>query len=209
MRTKIFFSALFAMVALSISAQSDYSTLLDKTMEKLSSGDCEGAQKLYNAYKELSGSPSSYVESKIRECSEKGNKYKVGEAMDMNVNYSLTNESTGQKKIFSDKLHGQIAYVDNSGNHGIAVYYYGSGNLTDPFDGILIHLGWLPTYSEFQQILPNLYKLGFEEGDEFWTRNSNDSQTYKCVKIGRNGQCTTVYKDKEKGSSGILLKGNF
>ena len=197
------------MVGCSINAQSDYSNYLNKALEKLEAGECESAQRFYNIYKELSGSQSSYVESRIQECSEKGKKYKIGEAMDMNVNYSLTNETTGTKKSFSNKFHGQIAYVDNSGNHGMAVYYYGSGNLTDPFDGILIPLGWLPTYSEFLQFLPNLYKLGFEEGDEFWTRSSNDSQTYKCVKIGRNGQCTTVYRDKEKGSSGILLKGNF
>ena len=59
------------MVGCSINAQSDYSNYLNKALEKLEAGECESAQRFYNIYKELSGSQSSYVESRIQECSEK------------------------------------------------------------------------------------------------------------------------------------------
>lgn len=52
-------------------AQSDASEYLKKAMQKLESGDCDGAQRMYNVYKELTSESVGYIEKAIQECTRK------------------------------------------------------------------------------------------------------------------------------------------
>lgn len=68
MRTKLFLIAVCTFCVATSVAQSDYSNYLDDSMKELGKGNCEGAQKLYNVYKELSGQSKPSVQTLINEC---------------------------------------------------------------------------------------------------------------------------------------------
>ena len=55
-------------IAFNVNAQTDDSTYLNKTIERLEAGDCQGAQRFYNVYKELSNRSVKYLEKSIDEC---------------------------------------------------------------------------------------------------------------------------------------------
>lgn len=134
MKTKLFLFALFAMVALSVSAQSDYSNYLNKAMSKIDEGDCASAKKFYNVYKELSGKSVSSLELLIEDCiGDTAKHYAVGD------------------KIIIDKNIYKVAYVEDNGKHGFAVCEMGSGPLTDD----MLKNRLIPTLSEFDLIKEN------------------------------------------------------
>lgn len=68
MRTKLFLIAVCTFCVTTLVAQSDYSNYLDESMKELGKGNCEGAQKLYNVYKELSGQSKPSVQVLIDDC---------------------------------------------------------------------------------------------------------------------------------------------
>lgn len=68
MRTKLFLIAVCTFCVATSVAQSDYSNYLDDSMKELGKGNCEGAQKLYNVYKELSGQSKPSVQTLIDDC---------------------------------------------------------------------------------------------------------------------------------------------
>lgn len=49
-------------------AQDDYSFYLQKARQSLAEGDCDGAQRSYNVYKELSGYRNTSIEESIYDC---------------------------------------------------------------------------------------------------------------------------------------------
>lgn len=67
MKTKLLF-AFCVLFVCNLAAQSDYSSYLDQSMDELGKGNCEGAQKWYNVYKELSGETKSSVQTLIDDC---------------------------------------------------------------------------------------------------------------------------------------------
>lgn len=213
MKNKLFLLAFFCMCAIGMNAQSDSQYYLAQAWECLNSENCDGAQRNYDVYKQMTGKRNSSLEGAIQNCmrtkSSSTKRYKIGDDMPITLNYTIAKSSTGVEKMHSSKFIGRIVYLDNSGEHGKACYNYGSGNLTEAFDGMLLGLRLIPTYEEFRKLIPNLIKLGFEEGDEFWTRTSNDSQTYKCIRLGIDGRSSAIYKDKDTGYSGILIIANF
>lgn len=87
MNKRNFFLILFLTLAYCGNSQSDYSTYLDKAMEKISVGDCEGAQRLYNVYKELTKRQNETLESSIEDCLM--NRHAEGGIL----NYSINNVS--------------------------------------------------------------------------------------------------------------------
>ena len=68
MKTKLVFLAMFAMIALTVNAQSEYDVYLQKARQRLAEGDCEGARKNYNVYKELTQKTDKSLERGIAEC---------------------------------------------------------------------------------------------------------------------------------------------
>lgn len=68
MRTKLFLVIVCSLCVANMHAQSDYSNYLDDSMKELGTGNCEGAQKLYNVYKELSGQSKPSVQTLIDDC---------------------------------------------------------------------------------------------------------------------------------------------
>lgn len=67
MKTKLLV-AFCVLFVCNLAAQSDYSSYLDQSMNELGKGNCEGAQKWYNVYKELSGETKSSVQTLIDDC---------------------------------------------------------------------------------------------------------------------------------------------
>ncbi len=149
MRTKAIIFALLTAISVSLSAQSDYSSYLNKALEKLDAGDCDDAQKWYNVYKELSGETKPSVQVLIDDCkSAKVKKYSIGE------------------KIQIEGTKFKVAYLDPSKEHGFAVYERTSSKTIDnsvKFYGN----AHLITLSELNQIIPNRLLLGLR--GSYWT----------------------------------------
>lgn len=197
--------------------QSDYSEYINKAIEKLEAGDCVAAQKFYNMYKELSGQTSSNLEKRLIDClKEDKQTYHIGDIMPMtyhqNVKFTYLSGKE-ENKEFKNQYKGRIAFLEDGGEHGFAVYYIGPGHLTQTveFGGKVVHsLPWpVPSLSEFQLMMPNIDILGIKEGEEFWTSSSNDAQNYRCIKFIQDNKTTYTYRDKDKENSGILILSWF
>lgn len=159
MKTKIILIATFAIIAVNLNAQSDYSTYLNKAMENLEEGDCKSAQKYYNVYKELSGDVKPALEVLLEDCVS-GQKSTVRK-------YSIND------KIKIGEFLYRVAYVEEDSIHGLAIYDYGSGPLTNE----MITGRKLPTRSEMSLIYPNRKKLNLLENVSYWTIEHH-SKTY-------------------------------
>ena len=153
MKTKSFFLALFAITSLCLNAQSDYSNYLNKAMEKLDEGDCSSAQKFYNVYKELSGTSVSSIEVLIADCSRGSKKA-----------YAINDKITIGNYIY------RVAYTEDQGVHGFAIYDYGAGPLTDQ----MIKNRQLPTRSEMGIIAEKAKELKLDGGLYYWTLDKKD-----------------------------------
>lgn len=68
MKTKVFCIILLSLSTILIFAQSDYSKDLNTAIEKLTEGDCNGAQTYYNIYKGMTGEAKPYLEKQINDC---------------------------------------------------------------------------------------------------------------------------------------------
>lgn len=184
MKAKIIIFVAFAAVALSASAQSDYSSYLNQAMAKLEAGDCEAAQKLYNVYKDLSGESKPSVQVLIDDCSQKKEDkiYKIND------------------KIQINSLTYKVIYIEDKGKHGFAVCDYGSGPITDE----MITGRKLPTRSEMKIIYKNRHKIKLIDG-YYWTIDEYDK--------GQNYYLSFYYNDwkyaSRTSSKGLLLMYRF
>lgn len=153
MKAKTLFVLILTAIAINCNAQSDYSTYLNKAREKIEAGDCEGAQKFYNVYKELSGQTSSSLEKSISDCNKQKNSQKT---------YSIGDDA----KDFIGREGYKIAYLDASGKHGFAIKY---DSYTEfPHGYALPEYGRLgPTIAELRMMNANRYNLGLS--GEYWS----------------------------------------
>ena len=160
MRTRLFYFALFAIVAINANAQSDNSYYLNTALEKLKAGDCESAQKFYNVYKDLSGSSISSVEVLIADCSRKAS-----------VKYAIND------KIKVGDLLYRVAYIEDDGKHGFAIYDYGSG----PINEQMITERKLPTRAEMNLLYPHRKELNLLLDISYWTNDiALPKENYSC-----------------------------
>lgn len=140
MKKIVLTSLLFAAFAFTAHAQTDdYSKYLNKAMEKLEAGDCAGAQKLYNVYKELVGKPVSSVEVLIDDC-QRDKPYAVGE------------------KIMLDGEEYRVAYIRDGGKHGLAVMEKGWSVIRGPGGNLYtryVERKEIPTLKELELIYAN------------------------------------------------------
>lgn len=180
MKTKTLLFTFFAMVTFTMSAQTDYSSYLNKAMEKLEAGDCVGAQKMYNVYKDLTGKSMPSVESLLEDCKQEKT-VSVGDSIQVgNMEY-------------------QVAYVRDGGKHGLAIanrnwnsiYHYG-------YQTSITRKG-VPTLEELRLIYANRDIIRLY--DIYWSCTSCDSKgsgdphfiikdfstgSEKCVNYGSN-----------------------
>lgn len=150
MKTKLFLFALLAIYSFFVSAQSNnsYQSYLDKAMSSLEKGDCKKALKWYNMYKNLSGKTVSSVELLIQDCE--------------NSNSAPTYAINDKIKV-GDYIY-TIAYIEDGGAHGFAIYDCGVGNLTSE----MIKDRKVPTYAEMKIIAQNADILKLERTKYYW-----------------------------------------
>lgn len=144
MKTRTIIFTVFATVILSASAQVDYSSYLNKALEKLEAGDCESARKSYNVYKELSGKSALSVEELISDCNQ-NRTYRLGDVIDL----------SGKKYI--------VVYIRDNGKHGYAVCDMG----WDYMKRENISRKDIPTLPELKQIYAN--RDAVRMYDIYWT----------------------------------------
>lgn len=154
MKAKLYLLAFFCACVLDMNAQSNYSSYLNKALEKLEIGDCESAQKFYNVYKDLSGDEKTSVQVIIDDCLQKLNSEKV---------YAIND------KIQVNSLTYKVIYIEDEGKHGFAVCDYGSGPIKDD----MISARRLPTRSEMKIIYQNRRKIKLTDG-YYWTIDEYD-----------------------------------
>lgn len=148
MTTRRILLAIFAMLALIVNAQFDYSSYLNKTLEKLESGDCESAQKFYNVYKDLSGETKPSVQALIDNCNQE-NKCRIG------------------GKIIVDGEEYTIAHLVGNKNHGFAIRDIGVISLCVPSTLEYLKKQMIPSLDEMKIIYNNNDNLGFT--GKYWT----------------------------------------
>ena len=158
MKTKLFVIVVFIMMAHISSAQSDdYQKYLDKALSSLENGNCDAAKKWYDVYKELTGKTVSSVEVLIQDCkpTSSAKKYAIND------------------KIEIDGFLYRVAYIEDDGAHGFAIYDFGAGPITEE----MINNRKLPTKSEMALIAENADTLKLLKGEYYWTidRYSNSN----------------------------------
>ena len=185
MKAKAIFLVLFAMVANMANAQSDYSNYLDESLSEISKGNCEGAQKLYNVYKEMSGSEKPSVQILIDDCNKKN---------DENRLYKINDKIEKEGKIY------KVAHIEDKGRHGFAICDMGGGSITND----MITNRQLPTRSELKIILRNRRKINVTSG-KYWTMDQSESGHYFYWDNG----WSDWFSGSQSDSHGILLMYRF
>ena len=166
MKAKLLISVLLVMMACAVYAQ-DYSSYLNKAMEKLEAGDCRGAQNLYNVYKELSGKSMSSVEVLIADCNRSSEKtYSVGDTMHVG------------KEVY------EVAFVRDGGRHGFAICNLGWGYLSSYKNNISRQE--IPTLDEL--------KIIYQSRDILRMYNKYWSRTH-CENCGHSKDCCFAILD--------------
>lgn len=179
MKTKLFLFALLATFALSVSAQSDdYQKYLDKALSNLENGNCDAAKKMYDVYKELTGKTVSSVEVLIQDCkpTSSAKKYAIND------------------KIEIDGFLYRVAYIEDDGAHGFAIYDFGAGPITDE----MINNRKLPTKSEMALIAENADTLKLLKGEYYWTIDRY-SNTSNCTYDLLSGNINNSYHSSARG----------
>lgn len=178
MITKLSLLAIFALFVFNVSAQSDYSSYLNKAMEKLELGDCTTARKFYNVYKELSGKSVLSVEELISDCSRVSG-YKLGDT------------------ITVDDRKYTVVYIRDNGQHGYAVLDKG---WTTMYRENVTRKD-VPTLYELKQIYNNRDVVRMY--DIYWTCTESDKKSgyYVCMDFS-----TGTTKDGERTGSANFAK---
>lgn len=185
MKTKMIFLSLIVACTLAVHAQSDYESYINKAMEKLEIGDCEGAQKYYNVFKDLSNTTKASIEVLINDCKQN---------MIANKVYAINDKITIDGNIY------KVTHIEDKGKHGFAICDMGSGPLTKE----MITKRMLPTRSEMKIIIRNRTRINLTRGD-YWTidKQSNyDAYYWSCA------WSDWYYTDMDK-SKGILYIYRF
>lgn len=108
MKTIIWLVATIAVMVLShdLYAQDDYGFYLQKAQQRLAEGDCDGAQRNYNVYKELTGIENADLENGINECQERKVKV-IQQNQELRIQYEIL-----KKKIYnlSDAKAKDVCY---------------------------------------------------------------------------------------------------
>lgn len=142
-------------IAVSVSAQTNYSEYLDKALKELEDGNCDAAQKFYNVYKELVGKTITSVEVLLADCG-KAPTYKVGDYI----------------KVGDEKY--QVAYIRDSGKHGLAVLNKGWQSMYGKNDIYITRKG-VPTLEEMKLIYSNRDIVRLY--DIYWTCTKKDNSS--------------------------------
>lgn len=142
-------------MAVCVSAQSDYSSYLSKAMEKIEVGDCDGAERFYNVYKELTGKSVSSLEKQIADCKKE---FHLGDVIDVN----------GEKYI--------VAHLMNNKLHGFAIKDIGVNNLALPHTLRYLREDKIPTLDEMRIIFKNNEKIGLT--GRYWTSSVYQQDGY-------------------------------
>lgn len=187
MKTKTFLLALFIIVPFCMYAQNDYASYLDKAMSKYEEGDCVAARKFYNVYKELSGKTVSSMEELLNGCKSKSG-------------YAIND------KIKVGDYYYSVAYTENNGEHGLAVYDWGEGPITSK----MIRKRQLPSEQELNLISSNAYKINLP-CDHYWTRDkaSLNSDYYYRVILMCGTSCEYSSDRGKRNNYRILLIHRF
>ena len=163
----------------------DYDRFLQRAQQRLDEGDCDGAQKNYNVYKELSGKTLSSFEVLIEDCLAE-NHFRIGDIIDVN----------GEKYI--------IAYLSENHQHGFAIKDEGIKCMTTSY----VDDHKIPSLEEMNIIYKNNAKIGLT--DIYWTRTRNynrysNNNYYYTIDFLSGEQGTS----KETVKNGILLIHRF
>ena len=127
----------------------DYNWYLQRVLQRIDEGDCEGAQKNYNVYKELSGKTIASVEEMIKDCA---GEYRIGNTISVN----------GENYI--------IAYLMENKQHGFAIKDVGVQNLVNQQEREYIRDKRIPTLEEMKIIYQNNANIGLT--GTYWTRST-------------------------------------
>lgn len=139
MKKRIIFIIMLTLVALTNYAQTDPTTYLNWTRERLEVGDCEGAQKWYNVYTRTTGNRNMSVETAIQNCF--NNTHKIGDQIRVGNNTYT------------------VAYIRDGGKHGLAVLIKGRGRLSEDENTYITQKG-IPNFDELKLIYQNKDVLG-------------------------------------------------
>lgn len=188
MKTKFILFTILIFNVCFVCAQSDYSSYLNKALEKLEAGDCASARKFYNVYTDLTGESKKSIEAMIAEC---GSKI-VGQKSSYRIN---------DKLVIDGKIY-RVAHTEDKGTHGFAICDMGSGPITDE----MINSRKLPTKSEFEIIIKIIKKLKLAKAN-YWIsdRCSND----RCEYFAYGYSSWSSRCDSINYSHGILLIYRF
>ena len=142
-----------------LSAQQDELNAIDK---KIDEGNCEGAQKVYELYKDKYPA-SSEIERRIAEC-RKSHASQTPSSKPEEKKYSIGDDATD----FVGESGYKIAYFDASGKHGFAIKQCGetTGGSSSA-----------PAYDELKIIYQNRYSLGLS-GD-YWSSTEVDGMLWR------------------------------
>ena len=188
MKTKTIIFALLTAISVSLSAQSDYSSYLNKALEKLEAGDCEAGRRFYNVYKELSGKSVLSVEELISDCSRSAG-YKLGDII-----------TVGDKKY-------TVVYIRDNGQHGYAILDMGWTTMKSEN----VSRKDVPTLSELKQIYNN--RDAVRMYDIYWTCTKSDTKKesdsyYVCMDFS-TGTTKDGYRTGSADFAKVLLIHRF
>lgn len=188
MKTKLFVVVVFIMMAHISSAQSDdYQNYLNKALSSLENGNCDAAKKWYNVYKELTGETVSSVEVLIQDCkpTSSAKKYAIND------------------KIEIDGFLYRVAYIEDDGTHGFAIYDLGAG----PIPQDLANARKLPTRSEMALLAVNAEKVMLDKELWYWTldKAASNGSKYYSYKLSNK----QTYADTKSTTNGVLLIYRF
>lgn len=142
-----------------LSAQQDELNAINK---KLAEGNCEGAQKIYELYRN-NYPASSDIESRIAEC-RNTRASQTPSAKAEEKKYSIGDDATD----FVGESGYKIAYFDASGKHGFAIKQCGETTRGSSS---------APAYDELKIIYQNRYSLGLS-GD-YWSSTEVDGMLWR------------------------------
>ena len=132
-------------------AQDDYDFYLQRVLQRIDEGDCEGAQKNYNVYKELSGKTMASVEEMIKDCA---SQYRLGETINVK----------GENYI--------IAYLTENNQHGFAIKDVGGvQDLENQQAFEYLRDKKIPSFDEMKLIYQNNAIIGLT--GTYWTRTTS------------------------------------
>lgn len=168
-------------------AQDDYNFYLQKAQQRIDEGDCAGAQKNYNVYKELSGKTLASFEVLIEDCIAE-NRFRIGDKIDVDGEYYI------------------IAYLTENKQHGFAIKDEGMDNLCNPKTLGFIRNNNIPSLGELEIIYKNNDKIGLTA--VYWTKSLYAVSSYDFYYTINFLTGKKVPSD-QRNTNGILLIHRF